>query len=177
MKQTFLIGIILALFTVSLSAQTKTGEKQDLIQPTVYIDILRLGTGKPIYAGDSKERVWLKLVNNTKWSIFVNTFGDGKGERYIFFDVEKINETKYSNTKKPLGYKQIDARSPATELKAGDFIIFSVPQNHLAENLRIRIDFRFEWQYIEGRVDPSYSYMRGNVYLSNSDLNRFMEEK
>jgi hypothetical protein len=182
MKTAFLLIIIFALLTVPYSAQSTNRNNTIAIQSTVYIDILRVGKGKPIYAGDSKERVWLKLVNNTQWSIFIDTFEAGTGEagsneEYLYYDVEKIKEWQYSKTEKPLGYKQTDVRGGATELKPGGSINVSVPQNHLAENLKIRIDFRFDWQYVEGRVNPPYSYMRGSVYLSHRDLEEFINKK
>jgi hypothetical protein len=170
------------LLIVSYSAQTTNSNNKDAIQPTVYIDILKIGTGKPVYESDSRERVWLKLVNNTPWLIFIHTFDAGTGEsgnneKYLYYDFEKIKERQYSKIEKPLGYQQIDVRSGATQLKSGESITFSVPQNHLAENLKIRIDFRFEWQYVEGKADPAYSYMRGSLYLSHRDLTEFMSKK
>lgn len=52
----------------------------DRTKPSVYIDFVRLGEEEPLYSNDLRERVYLKLVNNSKWSIFVGAFVYGKNE-------------------------------------------------------------------------------------------------
>ncbi len=168
------------------SANLVTKEKVHLnvTKPAVYVDFERLGEEAPIYSDDSKERVYLKLVNNSKWSIYVGVFSYGKdNKKGLFYDVEK--ERKFvgqldTDEEIPMGYRRGHVGSPDSELKSGKSISFSVPRNHLAENLKIRIEFDFEWNYDwmnRFSYGEPYPMPQMSVLYLSSSLDKFLEEK
>jgi hypothetical protein len=152
--------------------------KIDPAKPSVYLDFERIGKGEPLYADDIEDRVYLKLVNNTKWSIYVGAFvfGDDDKEIGLYHEIEKENND-LSNMETPKGYKQGDARSPDSELRSGKSISFSVPKNHLTNNLKIRVDFTYDWEYGIEINSLIYSNPRHSVFFSNSDLMKYLKEK
>jgi hypothetical protein len=177
MKLPIFTSIIFALLIIPCLGQSEKRDQQKLIYSTVYIDIEKVGKGKPIYADDSEERVWLKLVNNTKWSIYLGVFvfGDEENEG-LFYDVER-GKDESPNTEIPRGYNRGHSSSGDSELKSGNSITFSVPKNHLAGSLKIRIDFTYEWEYASEKKPRLYSRTRNSVYLSSSDLKSFLNKK
>lgn len=177
MQLTLFTVIIFALCIIPCSGQNVNRNKQELIYPAVYIDIEKVGKGKPIYAGDSDERVWMKLVNNTKWSIYLDMFVFGDDEKTgLFYEVEKVREN-LSNKAIPIGYRRGHSGSGESEIKIGESVSFSIPKNHLADNLKIRIDFTYEWEHPEERKSPDYSYTRNSVFITSSDLKRFLNKR
>jgi TonB family protein len=174
MKIFGLIIIILLFFTfLQISAQEKI--KIDSTKPSIYVDFIRVGKGEPIRIEDSEERVWLKFVNNTKWSVYLSVFDIGDNENGLFYDVEKIRDD-FSNQEIPRGYNRAGAGSPDSELKSGKSINFSVPQNHLADNLKIKIDYTYKWEFTED-LNNSYSIPINIIYIYSFELKKFINTK
>ena len=67
--------VLIAAFAISVSAQQKSVQhpNQDVriskSHPTVYISFVKAGQAEPLYTGESNERIWLKLHNNTRWKL------------------------------------------------------------------------------------------------------------
>lgn len=90
----------------------------------------------------------------------------------------KLKTGSLENKKKPIiDNRQGDGRSPDSKLKSGKSISFSVPRNHLASNLKIRVDFTYDWEYGVDANSSPYSEPRHSIFFSSLDLKRFMEEK
>lgn len=190
MKKLIYVFFVILLSINNFSAQTNKSEENkekvriDQTKPIVYIDFVKLGEEKPLYVNDSKQRVYLKLVNNSKWSIYVNAFvyGDKEEKRGLYYEVERerLNtRNTFDDTEIPTGYRQGDTRSGATEIKSGDSINFSVPRNHLAENLKIRSDFDFEWSrtWMSGFYTKPYPLPEMSVVFLSSNLEKILKDK
>jgi len=158
----------------------------DSTKPAVYIDFVRIGEGEKLGNDESKEQVYLKLVNNSKWSIYVAASGNGK-ETFLYHKVERERERSPTdeidayNEEVPKGYRQIDLRSPDMELKSGQSVNFSVPRNHLTKNLKIRIDFYFDWEDdSDGPIQTTkslYPPIESSVVFYSSNLETFLKMK
>jgi hypothetical protein len=62
-------------------------------QPTVHITFVRFGTREPRYNHESNEGVWLRVHNNTRWSLTfhgLDWFTDEDREVTVFYGVEEI---------------------------------------------------------------------------------------
>jgi hypothetical protein len=131
-------------------------------EPSVYITFERVGKREPLEDGESNEGIWLRLHNNTRWAIIFPKFGIPKAldEVGMYYDIETIQkEESFSDTlengekekqekevpEPPLGYKLFHA-STTMKLLPGRSIVFSVPHEHLAKNLALRINFSYEWE-------------------------------
>jgi len=176
------ILVFVSLVSVCLHAQNRSKEKITLVtnKPAVYIAFQRIGLGGQINENDSKERVWLRLVNNTKWSIYIGAFEiKDSTEIGLFHEVESnrkiLSDEDFPDV--PMGYRSGHARSPDIELKSGKSINFSIPRNHLAENLKIKIDFSFDWEHLKELSDYQFSMPSYSVYFSSLDLKNSMKSQ
>jgi len=144
--------------------------------PSAYLDCIRSDKGKRHLYSDSTNRVWLKLVNNSIWSIRLLTFSGvgGLGERGVFHRVEKIRGWLPPDSA-PSGYTIPDTGFRSFEVLSGDSLLLSVPANHLSENLMVRIDFSYQWENreaISSRSLPTHS-----VTFTHGDLERSIRSK
>lgn len=132
-------------------------------KPSVYMDFVRMGKRKPREEGESHDGIWLKLHNNTRWDISFCCFEVTKdyGDIGIYYEVEKMpppefrlssaNEEK-EKTKQPQETPDVPIGYPVGHicsvfiLPPGQSIIFSIPKEHLADNLFIKIKFNYGWE-------------------------------
>ena len=173
---------VLILFVILISAglncagQTTSGERvkngateQVLLnqdKPSVYLEYLRSGVGPKHLESDSENRIWLKMVNNSVWRIGIIVFpGDGR-ERGLFHSVEKIRLIDNPLTVPP-GYKRGDTGFYSYGIESGDSFVFSVPANHLAKNLLIRINFTYSWESACSQIEcPLHSVVFTHTALA-----------
>jgi hypothetical protein len=67
--------------------------------PSVYLSFVRLGNREPVHTDESGKRVWLRLHNNTRWSLVLNAYGAGgrvfatgkEEEVGMFYGVEEFH--------------------------------------------------------------------------------------
>jgi hypothetical protein len=168
-----------------LSAQTKEGSPQegiriDATKPVAYVEFERFRKDTPLFNGDSVDRVYLKLVNNSKWSVYIDAFVYGKNEEKqgLYFTVERedkrVRVGKLYSDEIPKGYVRGDCGSGLTELESGKSYSFSVPRNHLAKNLKIRIQLYFDWM---GTTEQPYLLPEMSVFFSSSGLDKLLAQK
>ena len=150
--------------------------KIDQTKPTVYIDFIKVVDNEPFNVGEPRERVYLKLVNNSKWSIYVPMFeyiviSEGTG---LYYYVEIEIESKPIEGEIPQGYKKGHGITPYTELKSSKSVNFSVPNDHLADNLLIRVYFYYDWVWSsfekEDTTNSPYPEIDSSVYFTHSML-------
>lgn len=141
---------------------------------SVHIAFQRTGEGMPIFDDDSRERVWLVLVNNSKFSIYVHKFVFGKDEQVaLYYEVERENGA-LSKTVIPQGYRPSDSRSPESELKSGETITFSVPRNHLIDGLKIKITFYRDFDDQKLTTTELDQEKDQYVYFGSAELKTFL---
>ena len=145
---TTLIFIVLCIFTNHNNAQKSknVSVKINETKPSVYITYNHKGTREALFEGESKNRIWLKLHNNTKLNIFFCEFSVSKeyGETGVFYNVERVSSIQEKDKKIPLGYGQIDTCDVFT-LSAGKSVLFSLPSEHLDKGLKIKTEFFYGW--------------------------------
>jgi hypothetical protein len=134
-------------------------------KPHVYISHEREGKIDPLYVGESGNRIWLRLHNNSKWiimfcsSVISKEYGDAeveyKIERYKGFG--DAPETRSSDS---CGYILI---------KSGKTLLFSIPREHLANGLAIKIQFRYQWENDEDGSDDLLE-PKHFVYFYSEDI-------
>lgn len=81
---TIFIASTLALQILAQSAMSPMTRKDVLIsneKPTIYLTYEKIGPRKRIYAEESEQGIWLRLHNNTKWSINIATLSLYIGEK------------------------------------------------------------------------------------------------
>jgi hypothetical protein len=182
---TFLL-LICGLCGVGFAQDTNdnpNGAKIDTIQPSVYLRVERR----------DKERVWLRMYNNTKWAIAVRTFTfyfnrqhsitlDNGNSVFALPSDEAIGSLHYYVEKEPAAAKEIKA----PELLHGDSysiswiaskgsILFSVPIKQLEPGLMIYVPFQYEWELSRQLIfnkEPEH-----RVYFRGVDLTARKEEK
>jgi len=171
MRKTLLFLLILSFCFYSYG-QTKPGAiikkrptKIDRSKPSIFIDFEKIGTA----AGDGKETVSLILTNNSIWSVYLGAFGS-PGKYGLYHYVERDDDTTGFPKDVPRGGGRGHAGSPDLELKAGKTFRFQVPGSHLADNLKIRIDYGYEWE--PELYDSPYETPRHSVYFRSSGLPR-----
>jgi hypothetical protein len=142
------LGGLLAMMAASQKKSAPPSMRIEKDKPTVYISFVRVAKREPLHEGESKEGVWLKLHNNTRWTLVHAAFGvEPKwGEVGLFYDVELAKRRNRSDLSElPLGYDRGDVSS-TNNLPSGKSILFSVPREHLAKNLRLRICYNYSWE-------------------------------
>ena len=169
------ITIILNLLTVIFSQVTNDNSDMaeailiDKDKPSVYISFEKSGKAPPLFRGETEDRFWLRLKNNTKGSV---SFCYSKTQRPYGDIVVRYNLEKEDNSGATGGispdYNRV-SRSPdvvALEpigngyaitdscvtyvLLSGMSVLFSVPKVHLfhgSTSYRIEIPFNYGWEH------------------------------
>lgn len=176
------------------NSKKSQNEKLDSQKPSVYISFEKVGTREPIGDGSNSDKVFLRLHNNTRWTISfcVNGFFDREGRESTFknaietslnYEVER--ERDYSRgmafgTKEealeskpeipplPRGNPTIHGCS-LYRLISNKSVIFSVNSQDLADGLKIKVNFGFDWDSTTGMTGTKTAYY---VYFSSRGLPR-----
>jgi hypothetical protein len=102
-KITFIILSVLALSNPTV-AQSKPQQhvkrKASVSNPSVYLSFVRVGKREPLHVSESDKGVWLRLHNNTRWSLVLNAYGAGgyvfaTGKEVVvgmFYGVDEVQE-------------------------------------------------------------------------------------
>jgi len=143
-----------SLMFIIINEEKQLNQRIDSKHPTVFITFERKGKRTPLHYGESDEGIWLRLHNNTRWTLSFKSFGVPKelGEIGFFYEVEKVvteetgsifQESKAEEM--PLGYRVNHFYSPFL-LQPGKSITFSIPLEHLGKNRKIAVSFNYEWE-------------------------------
>jgi hypothetical protein len=151
------MGKLLSFFTVFfivaivvVSAQTRRPIKRSSEirlssdKPSVYISYVRSGKREPLRADENDEGVWLRLHNNTKWTIIFPAFDvpETHGQVGMFYVLEPVSA---DITDLPKG-NEIRHVYSTEELGPGESVLFSVPREHLPKGVVLRVRFSYEWE-------------------------------
>jgi hypothetical protein len=112
----FNCGLFLTLsFLASVPgfAQKSQRPRLDSRKPSVYVSFLRFGTREPVYTGESNQRVWLRLHNNTRWPLVLDAHG-ASGEAFARGTEEEVG--LFVSVEEVLKVRQFEVRSsPLTD--------------------------------------------------------------
>ncbi len=195
MKNWFL-GLLVSLVclsTVSGLKQSSQDKGSSMLirkdRPSVYIEFERSGKAPPLFEGEKEERIWLRLYNNTKWTIEFCSFSvkDKYGGTGIVYEVKRNRATfatvgvdehrsgtstlpeaksQQGDTKTPQGYSTGDTCTPYS-LASGKSVVFSLPREHLGKGLYIEFEFWPEW---ENRDNELGNFPQSYVSFSHQEL-------
>jgi hypothetical protein len=140
-----LLVLLLLVNCFTLQAQQPEGRvgprvhlnKRDM---SVYIALKRVGELKSPQSPEDKDRVWLRLHNNTRWPIRLNMSGVPTaeyGDAELYFHVLKNGEIIFRNDCHVCSINM---------LPSGRSLVFSVPRSDLEENHSIRVQFSYGWE-------------------------------
>lgn len=142
-----LLAVFIITLLFSINGQDSKSNLLKLIKdkPSVYISFHRLGKQKPLFKGESENRIWLRLNNNTKLKVFYCGFWVEKeyGDIGIYYDV-KTYEPQPKSEELPLGYGGIDT-CDVEIIDSGKSVLFSIPAEHLKKGFRIETKYYYGW--------------------------------
>jgi hypothetical protein len=143
-----------------------------------------------LFEREKEERIWLRLHNNTLWTIEFCSFSvkDQYGDTGIVYDVKRYPPStgmievhlkgsalpKERNQQEPArtlqGYSTADTCTPYY-LDSGKSVIFSMPREHLGKNLYIEFEFWPEWENRDNELGnfPQYYVSFGNLELPSGE--------
>lgn len=186
----FIVLLFFAVLTNIIESQNKTDSpkkasslKMESQKPSIYITFEKAGKRVALRDSESDKGVWLRLHNNMRYSIRFCAFGISNGEQLAFFEknselglnyeVEFLNESNFLGSSGegktnalpdvPVGYP-VSGICHYYELKAGTSAVFSVPAEHLAKGLSIKVPFKYEWEE-ESEDNPTHF-----VYFNSADI-------
>jgi hypothetical protein len=98
---------------------------------------------------ESDKRIWLRFHNNSKWQVGACMWDVPKeyGDKNIIYEVERYEKARDNKT--PLTVRGENG-CPRVFIRPGESVLFSIPGEHLANGLAIKVLFRYEWE-----SDPS----------------------
>lgn len=153
-----LFRLIVTLFCLCLGSNSQSRPRRcgDRIKlnkahPTIYISFLKRDKREPLFANESNEGIWLTLHNNTCWTITLPVFGvpEKLGNVGMFYNIEQAriikNQEKAEHDTLPIGYS-LRHVSAIFLLPSGKSVTFSLPKEHLDGNLKLNIQFNYQWE-------------------------------
>jgi hypothetical protein len=192
------VVVALNLSTVALAQLPKNRHANNSIRlqkdkPSVYISFVRFGKRESFRTVDSENGVYLRLHNNTRWTLVLQAYGAGgyvftkldAEEMGMFYGVEEVPTLGVQlGTGEPanpaLVQKPVKPPDPyencevalgywsstvtIVELKPGKSFLFSLPREALCRNLRAYILYQYNWEKDNGS-EPEH-----RVYFYGSDL-------
>ena len=193
------IIVALNLSTVTLAQRPKNRRAKNSVRlqqdkPSVYISFVRFGQRESFRTVDSENGVYLRLHNNTRWTLVLQAYGAGgyiftkpdAEEIGMFYGVEEVprlgvtlgtgdSENPSLSTQQPVkppdSYENCEVAlgywsSTVTiiELKPGKSFLFSLPREALCHNLRAYTLYQYTWEKDNGS-EPEH-----RVYFYGRDL-------
>lgn len=181
-----LLALLVCLSSASgLQQSSQDGGRSMLFRkdrPSVYVEFERSGKAPPLFEAEKEDRIWLRLQNNTKWTMEFCSFSvkSQYGGTGVVYEVKRHgspvgdeegttlqrDRNQQGQTKTPQGYSTGDTCT-AYHLASGKSVVFSVPREHLRKNLYLEIEFWPEW---ENRDNELGSFPQSYVSFSNQEL-------
>ena len=151
------IGLILASNTLG---QKKTVQKPVQKVPSIFISLESVEIMKDSLRRKDEKRVWLRLRNNSRWTIKVDASGGVKGQddASLYYDIlddkDNIKQRRACHVCSIVG------------LARGKSILFAVPYEELEKAASLRIQFSYPWEdevEVAPAIEPThfvYFYIR-----------------
>lgn len=144
-KKLISTAMALCIMTSGFQAQQKRSWRQAEVrirkdQPGVYLTLERVGQVKVPKPGEGRDRVWLKLHNNTRWPIMLEMSGVPSkeyGDAELYYDVLSGRELIIHLECHVCSYNS---------LGPGKSFVFSVPLEELGAGRALRVRFSYGWE-------------------------------
>lgn len=157
-----LIGFFCTPTAIAQPPGTQNPVLLDPNHPSVYLQYDHEGERKSDYPGEGSERLWLRIHNNTRWAISVETHSfyvgpkvaplrllSGKGALGIrdgieispLYAVEQESEAGFDRL--PVNWGDVSAVS---WIPSGGTVLMSLPKADLVKGRRVALPFSYEWE-------------------------------
>lgn len=176
--------ILVSMFTTTVCGQSQAPQSGcttiDANKPQLFISYERAGEGEPNHKGERRQRVWLRLHNNTNCTLLIVTASakiTKLSDNRITFDLQEGAEVivRYDIEDKRRGKAPTPANlqdyssGVISHLPAGRSIVFSVPLSMLKKQFDVAVPFRYE---SEGTGTPGEGLVVHRVYFDSEKLPR-----
>ena len=166
MRRFFIIFILILSVCVVVPAQRRTTFRVKLNKkkPSVYISLVRVGKPKSSSDDQSREFVWLRLNNNTRWAIGLDASGENNKESdaSLYYDIVGEDDTVLESRRCHVCSRIL--------LGSGKSLVFSIPKEDLTEKSYLELRFSFDWQNDEGSSFAAQNEYENIVSFSERDL-------
>jgi hypothetical protein len=166
MRRFFLVFILILSVCVVVSAQRRSTIRVKLNKnkPSVYISLVRVGKLKSPSDAMSREFVWLRLNNNTRWAIWFDASGenDKESDASLYYDIVNKDGNTIESRR-----CHVCSRIP---LGSGKTLVFNIPKEDFSEKSYLEIRFSFDWQNEESGAFAEEGEYENIVSFSERDL-------
>jgi len=159
MRSFISIGLLF-LTVISSVAQPRTDVRINKKLPTLYIAYEKVGKLESLDSADERERIWLRLHNNSRWPIRLDMGGvpPEYGDANLFFDGLLDGDVVFRNR----------CHVCSTNLLSpGKSILFNIPRRDLGKGRAIRVKFSYGWEHWDdvtaGREPEHYVYFTSST--------------
>lgn len=180
MKKAFSIAfIVCSLAGDGFTQHRKSGGGESFRLSTeaqsVHLTLERVSERPPLKTGESEQGVWLRLHNDSGWAISYSAFDvpEEYGEVGMYHEVVSVQNSQRGPAGERtlnIGYGPPHVFS-TVQLSPGKSVVFSVPREHLAKGLAIRISFNYEWEdqddVFAGHAPRHYVYFHSSKLKPN----------
>lgn len=147
----------------SLSAPVSWGQTVaqgfvvDASKPFVFVEFDHIGMRKPLSPSESQQGLWLRVVNNCRIPIRVDTFDLGTGDPGMAIFDEVVPVKPYAGyitssgeihsgvpINVPQGYVLLNKSVIHKVIPPRESLLFSVPANHVQAEWHIQFSFQFD---------------------------------
>jgi hypothetical protein len=170
-----MLGVTISIYANPSKSDAGTGKvKINQAKPSVFISFVKVGKREPLESGESSEGVWLRLHNNTRWTVWLPSFGvpEGAGDIGVHYDLERMPssderqvEVKDHNCPSPYSLPHPASFRP---VKPGKSVLFSIPRESFTSYQRMRVFFFYAWESFTDVI--SSKEPRHFVYFSSSEI-------
>ncbi len=133
-------------------ADSHIGEKAGLVlnsaRPYVYVEFDHAGRREPVEDGEPTEGLWLRLVNNSNFTINVETMDTATRSKLVLVPdtittiPQKIPRSRLVPKRMPVGYAS--RLGTVQAIASGKDLVFSVPSNHVSQFWSLQVPFEFD---------------------------------
>lgn len=154
MNNFFCILFILGLSTLCFGQLRPNDKCERLLnksKPSAYISFERYGLRSDVREGEQKERIFLRIHNNSNSTIYLTTDGaeDPEADHRVSYEVRWIAgmENRQSERPLPIGTR-LSHKKRVQEISGGETFVFSIPRDHLSDGWAIFVSFSYEWELL-----------------------------
>jgi len=186
LARAILIGCLFTTFRVIGTSQTKNVKqlaREDIVihqnRPTVYLCLDRPDDGKGV--------IWLRIANNTVWSLRFRAERQGTNQRLLRLSKGKnvAGLTGDSTAFPRYEFETADHRKPEVSprgdfstsswLPPGTSALFAVTVPH-SETAKVYLEYKYEWEFTSAIADESYGPVH-RVYFDVKELKDFAAKR
>ena len=144
-----ILSVILIVTPISWAQRRVTNPRLSKSRPSVYITFDHVGKIIPVSSEEPADRVWLRLHNNTRWPIILETdrvVTRKYGAAALFWDI-------FCEGPDPFSLTQHCVDCASKPLASGHYVLFTVRRGDLGKGCAIRVKFSYGWEANSGEPE------------------------